>query len=91
VRRAVGAKRHDILKQFLLEAVVICLLGCAIGLAIGFIISRAISFYAGWPTIVSLFSIVLAVGVSTAVGVVFGIYPAHKAARLDVIDSLRYE
>jgi putative ABC transport system permease protein len=91
VRRAVGARRHDILRQFLLEAVVICLLGCAVGLAVGFIISRAISFYAGWPTIVSLFSIVLAVGVSTAVGIVFGIYPAHKAAKLDVIDSLRYE
>jgi putative ABC transport system permease protein len=91
VRRAVGAKRNDIMRQFLLEAVVICLLGCTIGLAVGYIISRAISFYADWPTIVSIFSIVLAVGVSTAVGIIFGIYPAHKAAKLDVIDSLRYE
>ena len=91
VRRAVGARRHDILRQFLLEAVVICLLGCAVGLVVGFVISRAITFYAGWPTIVSIFSVVLAVGVSTAVGVIFGIYPAHKAAKLDVIDSLRYE
>jgi len=91
VRRAVGARQGDILRQFLLEAVVICLFGCAIGLAVGYIISRAISYYAGWPTIVSLFSIVLAMGVSTAVGIIFGIYPARKAARLDVIDSLRYE
>lgn len=91
VRRAVGAKQQDILRQFLLEAVVICLLGCAIGLAIGFIISKAIAFYAGWPTIVSVFSVVLAVGVSTAVGVLFGSFPAHKASKLDVIDSLRYE
>ena len=91
VRRAVGARQNDILRQFLLEAVVICLLGCAIGLAMGYIISKAISFYAGWATIVSLYSIVLAVGVSTAVGIVFGIYPARKAARLDVIESLRYE
>jgi putative ABC transport system permease protein len=91
VRRAVGAKQQDILKQFLLEAVVICLLGCAIGLAIGFIISKAIAFYAGWPTIVSVFSVVLAVGVSTGVGVLFGSFPAHKASKLDVIESLRYE
>ena len=91
VRRAVGARQGDILRQFLLEAVVICLIGCATGLAVGYVISRAITFYAGWPTIVSAYSIILAVGVSTAVGIVFGIYPARKAARLDVIDSLRYE
>ena len=91
VRRAVGARQSDILRQFLLEAVVICLLGCAIGLIFGYIISRAISFYAGWSTIVSLYSVVLAVGVSTAVGIVFGSYPARQAARLDVIESLRYE
>jgi len=91
VRRAVGACQGDILRQFLFEAIVICLFGCALGLAFGYIISRAIAFYAGWTTIVSLFSIILAVGVSTAVGIIFGIYPARKAARLDVIESLRYE
>ena len=91
VRRAVGATQQDILRQFLIEAVTICLLGCAIGVILGIIISRAISFYAGWPTIVSLFSVFLAVGVSASVGIVFGLYPAAKAAQLDVIDSLRYE
>jgi putative ABC transport system permease protein len=91
VRRAVGATRRDIMRQFLLEAVVICLLGCAIGLALGLTISKVISYYAGWPTVVSVFAMVLAVGVSATVGLVFGIYPARKAATLDVIDSLRYE
>ncbi|MDX9858332.1 MAG: ABC transporter permease [candidate division Zixibacteria bacterium] len=91
VRRAVGATQMDILRQFLFEAVMICLLGCTIGLALGLVIAQAITFYAGWPTIVSVSAIVLAVGVSTAVGLVFGIYPARKAARLDVIEALRYE
>lgn len=91
VRRAVGASQEDIMRQFLFEAVTICLLGCTIGLLLGLTISRAISFYAGWPTIVSPFSIILAIGVSTAVGLTFGLYPARKASRLDVIESLRYE
>lgn len=91
VRRAVGATQVDIMRQFLIEAVTICLIGCGIGLLLGVLISNAISIFAGWPTIVSIFSIVLAIGVSTIVGVSFGLYPARRAARLDVIESLRYE
>ncbi len=91
VRRAVGATRSDIRRQFLLEAVAICLLGCAAGLVLGLLISRGISLIAGWPTVVAPISIILAVGVSTAVGVIFGVYPANRAAGLDVIDALRYE
>ncbi|MDH4156520.1 MAG: ABC transporter permease [candidate division Zixibacteria bacterium] len=91
VRRAVGARRIDILRQFLVEAVAICLVGCLAGVVLGLLLAKIISFYAGWPTIVSVFSIVLAVGVSSAVGVIFGLYPASKASRLDVIDALRYE
>ncbi len=91
IRRAVGATQGDILRQFLLEAVAICLLGCGVGLAVGLALSRVISVTAGWPTVVSWFSVVLAIGVSTLVGLIFGVFPARRAARLNVIDSLRYE
>ena len=60
-------------------------------MAIGLILARVIAFYADWPTVVSAYSIILAVGVSATVGIVFGLYPARKAARLDPIDALRYE
>jgi len=91
VRRAVGATRMDIMRQFLVEAVIICLVGCFIGIGLGLALAKVISFYAEWSTIVSIYSIFLAVGVSSTVGVVFGLYPARKAARLNVIEALRYE
>jgi putative ABC transport system permease protein len=91
VRRAVGAKRLDIMSQFLIEAVMICLFGCALGVFFGVGLARSISAYADWRTIISIWSIVLAVGVSTSVGVIFGFYPARKAALLDPIEALRYE
>ncbi|MDF1544235.1 MAG: ABC transporter permease [bacterium] len=91
IRRAVGATRADIMRQFLIEAVSICLIGCAVGIILGVTLAKAISFYADWPTIVSYSSITLAVGVSATVGIVFGLYPARKAASFDVIEALRYE
>lgn len=91
IRRAIGATQNDIMRQFLIEAVTICLIGCGIGLAIGLILAKVIAFYADWPTVVSAYSIVLAVGVSATVGIVFGLYPARQAARLDPIDALRHE
>jgi putative ABC transport system permease protein len=91
VRRAVGASRRDIMSQFLIEAVTICLIGCFLGVFFGLGLAKGISTYADWRTIISYFSIVLAVGVSTAVGLIFGFFPARKAASLDVIEALRYE
>jgi len=91
VRRAVGATRRDIMSQFLIESVTICMIGCAIGVSAGLGLAKGISTYADWRTIISVFSIFLAVGVSTAVGLIFGFFPARKAALLDPIDALRYE
>ena len=91
LRMAVGARARDILRQFLVEAVVLCLLGGAIGILLGCGGSIAVRFFMHWPTEISVPAIIAAVGVSAAVGVVFGFYPAWKASRLDPIEALRYE
>jgi putative ABC transport system permease protein len=91
VRRAVGARKRDILRQFLVEAVFISFVGGLLGVGCGFGISRLVAMMAGWSTIVTLNSILLAFLVSVSVGLVFGIYPAAKAARLDPVEALRYE
>ena len=91
VRRAVGARQRDIIRQFLIEAVLISFVGGLMGLAFGFGMSRLIAWLAGWSTIVTLTSILLAFLVSVSVGLIFGIYPAVKAARLDPVEAIRYE
>jgi putative ABC transport system permease protein len=91
LRRAVGAKRSDIVRQFVVEATMISFAGGTIGVVCGFIISRLIAWLAGWSTIVTFSSIALAFLVSISVGLVFGIYPATKAARLDPVEAIRYE
>ncbi len=91
VRRAVGARQWDIVRQFLLETIMISFVGGAIGLLFGFSMSRLIAFVAGWSTIVTASSIALAFLVSVTVGLVFGVYPALKAARLDPVEALHYE
>ncbi|MFQ5753584.1 MAG: ABC transporter permease [bacterium] len=91
VRRAVGATQKDIMGQFLFEAIVLTLVGGLVGIILGFSLTKIITLYANWRTIVSLPAIILAFGVSASVGVLFGFYPARKAARLDPIESLRYE
>jgi len=90
-RRAVGARRLDIVRQFLMESVLISVGGGLLGIAFGFTLSHAIATFAEWKTIVTTLSVAIAFGVSVLVGVVFGIYPALKAARINPIDALRYE
>ena len=91
VRRAVGARRLDIRNQFIIESFSISALGGVLGIAVGLLIAKAVAAYAGWPTVVTIASIVLSTGVSIAVGLASGIYPAVRAAELDPIDALRYE
>ncbi len=91
VRRAVGARKRDILRQFLVEAILISFVGGLLGIACGFGLSRLVALMAGWSTIVTMDSILLAFLVSVTVGLIFGIYPAAKAARLDPVEALRYE
>jgi putative ABC transport system permease protein len=91
VRRAVGARQFDIIRQFVIEATIISFVGGSFGIIFGFVMSRLIALLAGWSTIVTVSSIVLAFLVSITVGLVFGIYPAVKAARLDPVEAIRYE
>jgi putative ABC transport system permease protein len=91
VRRAVGARRGDIIRQFVIEAVLISFAGGLLGVVFGFGMSRLIAWLAGWSTIVTISSILLAFLVSISVGLIFGIYPAVKAARLDPVEAIRYE
>jgi putative ABC transport system permease protein len=91
LRRAVGARQSDIVRQFVVEATTISFAGGSIGIVFGFVLSRLIAWLAGWSTIVTASSIALAFLVSISVGLVFGIYPATKAARLDPVEAIRHE
>lgn len=98
LRKAIGAKKRDILLQFLVEAVLLCLVGGAMGILVGFglgtglakIISAVIGEFE-WPATVSTRSIIMAVGAASAIGMIFGMYPARKAAKLQPVEALRYE
>lgn len=91
IRRAVGATRQNVLRQFMYEAVVISIVGGLLGIFLGFILTSLITSYADWRTSITTFSVLLAFIVSVCVGLIFGIYPAKKAAEKDPIESLRYE
>ena len=91
LRMAVGAKSQDVLLQFLVEAVVLSLVGGLVGVGLGFGLSETLTRFLSWPTSIPADAIVVAVGFAAATGIFFGFYPARKAARLDPIDSLRFE
>jgi ABC-type antimicrobial peptide transport system permease subunit len=91
LRMAVGARARDVLRQFLAEAVLLCLLGGVAGIVFGRGVSLAVRTFLRWPTVPSLSAVIIAVAVSAAVGIIFGYYPAWKASRLDPIEALRYE
>ncbi len=91
IRMAIGAKTWDIRLQFIIEAMTLSLIGGIAGIIAGISSSKLISMFAGWTTIVSPFSILLAFGFSGLVGIFFGFYPAYKASLLDPIEALRYE
>ena len=91
IRRAVGARRKDIRLQFMIESFTISLLGGLAGVVMGVVIAGVVAAFAGWATVVTAWSILLSTGVSVAVGLTSGIYPAVRAAALDPIEALHYE
>ena len=91
IRKALGAKWRDILIQFLIEAITICLVGGIIGMLVGIGLAWGIAALAKWPPLVSPLTVLIAFAFSSAIGIFFGIYPANKAAKMDPIEALRYE
>jgi len=91
IRMAIGARRNDILLQFMTEAVLLTMLGGLIGILLGTIGATVVSRILEWPTLISVQSVTVAFFFSGAVGIFFGFYPARKAAGLNPIDALRYE
>lgn len=91
IRMAVGARENDILFQFLTEATVLSSLGGIIGVIFGIVLSKAVSYFGGWPSLLSTPSIAIAFLFSNMIGIFFGYYPARKASRLNPIEALRYE
>jgi putative ABC transport system permease protein len=91
IRRAIGARRVDIRAQFVIESFAISLIGGVSGIVIGIALARIVAAYAGWPTVITIGSLIVSTGVSMSVGLVSGLYPANRASQLDPIEALRYE
>jgi putative ABC transport system permease protein len=91
IRKAIGARRSDIMGQFLIESLVLSVFGGVLGVVCGYLLSRAVGPLLGYAPVVTPEAVGLAVGVSAAIGVFFGVYPAWKASRQDPLEALRYE
>ena len=91
VRRAIGATQRDILHQFIIESLILSLIGGVLGILCGFGMAEAINLYAGWDAPISITSVIVSVSVAALTGFIFGLYPSMKAAKLDPIEALGYE
>ena len=91
IRRALGATKRDIIVQFLSETLMLTFIGGVLGIVLGSLIPFLVTHFGRMPTVITGLSLVLAFGISAAVGVVFGMYPAYRAANMDPIESLRHE
>jgi putative ABC transport system permease protein len=91
IRRAVGAKKRNIMTQFIMEAIVLCEVGGVIGVVLGILGGNVLAWYTSSPPAIPVDWVVLGLVICSLVGIVFGTYPAYKAANLDPIESLRYE
>ena len=91
IRRALGAKKRDIVMQFLVETVVLSTSGGVLGILLGVAVPYFVEMASGMPTIVTVHSLILSFGISAGVGIIFGLYPAHRAADMDPIEALRHE
>ena len=91
IRRALGAKKRDIIVQFLSETLILTLMGGVLGIALGSFIPYMVTRFCDMPTIITGTSLVLAFGISAVIGITFGLYPAYRAANMDPIESLRHE
>ena len=91
IRKAIGARRRDILWQFMVEAITLSILGGGVGVLMGILFAVVINQASPLPATIKLWSVLSGLGVASGVGLIFGVFPAMKAARLDPIESLRYE